>query len=59
MDVLPKEPPSNGSPLLIAKNCIITPHLAWATKEARIRLNQVALENVKTFLAGKPVNVVS
>jgi glycerate dehydrogenase len=59
VDVLPQEPPSNGSPLLTAKNCIITPHLAWATKEARIRLNQVALENVKAFIAGKPVNVVS
>lgn len=59
VDVLQQEPPSNGSPLLTAKNCLITPHLAWATKEARIRLNQVALENVKAFLAGKPVNVVS
>ena len=59
VDVLAQEPPSNGSPLLTAKNCLITPHLAWATHEARIRLNQVALENVKAFLAGTPVNVVS
>ena len=59
VDVLAQEPPSNSSPLLTAKNCLITPHLAWATKEARIRLNQVALENVKAFLAGAPVNVVS
>ena len=59
VDVLAQEPPSNGSPLMTAKNCLITPHLAWATREARIRLNQVALENVKAFLAGAPVNVVS
>ncbi len=59
VDVLAQEPPANGSPLLNAKNCIITPHLAWATREARIRLNQIALENVKTFLVGTPVNVVS
>ena len=59
VDVLAQEPPSNGSPLLKAKNCIITPHLAWGTQEARIRLNQVALDNVKAFLAGIPVNVVA
>ena len=59
VDVLAQEPPSNGSPLMTAKNCLITPHLAWATREARIRLNQVALENVKAFLAGAPVNVIS
>ena len=59
VDVLAQEPPSNGSPLMSAQNCLITPHLAWATREARIRLNQVALENVKAFLAGAPVNVVS
>ena len=59
VDVLAQEPPSNGSPLLTAKNCLITPHLAWATNEARIRLNQVALENVKAFLTGTPINVVS
>ena len=59
IDVLPQEPPVNGSPLLQAKNCIVTPHLAWATREARSRLNQIALDNVKAFLAGAPVNVVS
>ena len=59
VDVLAQEPPSNGSPLMTAQNCLITPHLAWATQEARIRLNQVALDNVKAFLAGAPINVVS
>jgi glycerate dehydrogenase len=57
LDVLPTEPPS-ASPLLTAKNCIVTPHIAWATREARSRLMEFAAENVAAFLRGAPVNVV-
>ena len=59
LDVLPLEPPKDGSPLLTARNCFITPHLGWASKEARIRLIRVVEENIRAFQAGKPVNVVS
>jgi glycerate dehydrogenase len=59
LDVLPEEPPLIGSPLFSAPNCIITPHIAWATREARERLLAAAVENVVAFLAGKPVNVVT
>jgi glycerate dehydrogenase len=58
MDVLSKEPPSADNPLLTAKNCIITPHLAWATRAARSRLMKIAVENVRAFLQGRPQNVV-
>jgi glycerate dehydrogenase len=59
LDVLSVEPPPANNPLLTAKNCIITPHLAWATKAARARLMQVAVENVRAFSMGKPQNIVS
>ena len=59
LDVLTHEPPYSGNPLFNARNCIITPHIAWATKEARSRLMQTAVQNVKAFLSGKPVNVVN
>ena len=59
LDVLSAEPPPATNPLLGAKNCIITPHLAWATKAARSRLMQVAVENVRAFLGGEPQNVVN
>jgi glycerate dehydrogenase len=59
IDVLSAEPPSKDNPLFKAKNCLITPHIAWATKEARLRLMDVAVNNVAAFISGKPVNVVS
>jgi glycerate dehydrogenase len=59
LDVLSKEPPPADNPLLTAKNCIITPHIAWATKAARERLLAIAVANVRTFLAGAPQNLVS
>jgi len=59
LDVLSAEPPPADHPLLAAKNCIVTPHIAWATRAARERLMHAAVENLKAFLAGKPQNVVS
>ena len=58
MDVLSSEPPKPDNPLLKAKNCIITPHIAWATQSARKRLMNIAVENVKAFIDGNPTNVV-
>ena len=58
IDVLEQEPPRKGSPLIKAHNCYITPHIAWATKAARERLMQIALENVQAFIEGKPKNVI-
>lgn len=58
IDVLSEEPPKKNNPLFAAKNCIITPHIAWATKEARTRLMQMAAENLRAFKQGRPVNVV-
>lgn len=59
IDVLSKEPPPPDNPLFSAKNCIITPHIAWATKEARIRLMDIVSNNAKAYVNGAPVNVVS
>ncbi len=59
LDVLSKEPPDETNPLLTAKNCIITPHIAWATKAARQRLMNIAVMNLKSYLNGKPVNVIN
>jgi len=58
LDVLATEPPPAGNPLLRAKNCWVTPHIAWATRAARQRLLDMAVDNVRAFLAGRPQNVV-
>jgi glycerate dehydrogenase len=59
LDVLPVEPPPLTDPLLHARNCFVTPHLAWATVASRRRLLNSAVRNVRAFLDGSPVNVVS
>ena len=57
-DVLSEEPPKADNPLLGCENAFVTPHIAWATKEARARLIEVAIANVRAFIDGRPVNVV-
>lgn len=59
LDVLTEEPAHPDCPLLTAKNCVITPHIAWATAEARARLMEIAVSNLASFIEGKPVNVVN
>ena len=59
LDVLAVEPPPADHPLLTARNCFLTPHIAWATKAARARLYDTAIENLKAFLAGRPRNVIT
>jgi glycerate dehydrogenase len=59
LDVLSTEPPAINNPLIGAKNCIITPHIAWATYEARTRLMNIAFENLKAYIEGAAQNVVS
>ena len=59
LDVLSTEPPPLDNPLLRAKNCLITPHLAWATRASRSRLMTMAVENIRAFLNGKSQNVVN
>jgi glycerate dehydrogenase len=59
VDVLSVEPPLASNPLLTAKNCVITPHVAWATRDARRRLIDVTAANLAAFAAGQPQNVVN
>ena len=59
LDVLSMEPPMRDNALLKSRNCIVTPHIAWATKEARSRLMNIAVKNVEGFLLKQPVNVVN
>lgn len=59
VDVLPVEPPPADNPLFTAKNCLVTPHIAWATGAARARLMDTVVENLRAFLAGKAQNVVN
>lgn len=58
LDVLSTEPPRSENPLIAAKNCFITPHIAWATIEARQRLMNITVDNLRSYLSGKPKNVV-
>ena len=59
VDVVDTEPIRGDNPLLTAKNCIITPHISWAPKESRRRIMDCSIENVRAFLAGKPIHVVN
>lgn len=59
IDVLSVEPPTEGNPLFNAKNCLITPHIAWATIEARSRLMEIAVNNLSSFMKGTPINIVN
>jgi len=59
LDVLSAEPPPAANPLLRARNCLITPHVAWATRHARARLIETVAQNLAAFVAGTPQNVVT
>ena len=59
LDVVPVEPPPRDNPLFSARNCFVTPHIAWATRSARSRLLNTLVDNVKAYLAGEPENVVN
>lgn len=59
LDVLSKEPPPASNPLLTAKNCLLSPHVAWISFEARLRIMSMTAENIKAYSDGKPVNVVN
>lgn len=59
LDVLSSEPPMITNPLLTAKNCYITPHIAWATKEARMRLMYIAVDNLKGYIGDKVINNIA
>ncbi len=59
LDVLAQEPPAPNCPLLTARNCLLTPHVAWASREARERLIQTVADNLSAFLQGRPQNVAN
>ena len=59
LDVLSTEPPAGDNPLLSAENCVITPHIAWASREARARLIAIAADNLTSFMAKNPKNTVT
>ncbi len=59
LDVLSTEPPKADNPLLAARNCFITPHIAWATKASRERLVHIMCENIQAYISGKPINNVA
>ncbi len=59
VDVLSKEPPAADNPMLEAPNCIITPHISWASTESRQRLMQDLVDNLKAFQQGSPINVIN
>lgn len=59
VDVVSEEPVREDNPLMTAPNMIITPHIAWASRESRKRLMDIAVDNLKSFLQGRPQNVVS
>lgn len=58
-DVVSKEPICASNPLLTAPNCVLSPHVAWAPKETRLRLHSITAENIRKYLAGQPQNVVN
>ena len=59
LDVVSVEPIMESNPLLKAKNCIITPHISWASKESRLRLMHIAVDNLQSFINGDPVHIVN
>jgi glycerate dehydrogenase len=59
LDVLSSEPPAENNPLLSAANCIITPHNAWMSKEARQRIIDITIQNIEAFLGEQPIHVVN
>lgn len=59
LDVVSSEPIKEDNPLLGARNCFITPHISWASKESRSRLMRIAVDNIKAWMSGSPVNVVN